>query len=93
MKYEMASEIQKNYISREHLYSLGRDIKLDCYILSIPVANTYVDYEEYYKLSEQEFHLFMNNEELAKNFANECRLRQHDDLLTLVPGTDRGVPR
>lgn len=89
----MTSEIQKDYISREHLYSLGRDIKLGCYILSIPVSNTYVDYEEYYKLSDQEFNLFMTDRGLAKKFADECRLRQHDSLLTLAPGADRGVPR
>jgi hypothetical protein len=89
----MVSDIQKQFVSRENLYSLGNDIKIGCHILSIPVSNKMVDYEEYYKLTSDQYDLFMTDQKEAKKFADECRLHMHDDLLTLKPGTDRGVPR
>ncbi len=89
----MASDIVDIFVSREHLYSLGRDIKIDCYILSIPVSNRLVDYEEYYRLTDEQFHMFREDDVAAQAFANECRQRMHDNLLTLQPGSDRGVPR
>jgi hypothetical protein len=89
----MSSDIKKQFISRQHLYSLGRDVKLNCNILSIPVSNRLIDYEEYYKLTDEQYHSFIEDENLARQFADECRQHLHDDLLTLQPGTDRGVPR
>jgi hypothetical protein len=83
----------KKFISRLNLYSLGQDVKLNCHILSIPVSNSLVDYEEYYKLTDDQYSTFTNDENSAKLFSDECRQRLHDDLLTLKPGTDRGVPR
>jgi hypothetical protein len=89
----MNSQIRKSFVSREHLYSLGEDTKIGCHILSIPVSNRLVDYEEYYRLTKSQYDHFLTSSELAIEFANECRMRKHDDLLTIEPGTDRGVPR
>ncbi len=50
-----------------------------------------VDYEEYYSLSVGMFEVFEQNTESALEFADACRRREHDDLLILQPGSDRGV--
>jgi hypothetical protein len=89
----MPNEIRNDYVSKENLYSIGKDLALNCYFLSIPVSNTMVDYEEFYRIDEDQYSIFMKDSSSAKTFADECRLRQHDQLLTLKPGKDRGIPR
>lgn len=80
------------FVSREGRYSLGRDGQDGVYYLSIPVANSMVDYEEYYRLSEAEMIRLRGDQDAAKQFADQCHHRLHDDRLILVPGKDRGVP-
>ncbi len=79
--------------SRSDRYSLGIEKDSGKYYLSIPVSNHLVDYEEYYELSEDEFQLFERDGNSAKNFAEECRKRNHDSRLIQKPGTMRGAPR
>jgi hypothetical protein len=78
--------------SREYRFSVGRDQVGQTYYLSIPVKNMMVDYEEYYRISEEEFQKFAIDIEAGKRFADECRDRLHDDRLILKPGRDRGFP-
>lgn len=80
-----------HYTSRQHQYSLGQDQETSAYYLSIPVANRLVTYEEYYKLEDDQYTEFKSQPELAKAFAEECRKQQHDGLLILKPGADRGM--
>lgn len=50
-----------------------------------------VDYETHYRLTCEQHQHFTADPALARAVADECRDRLHDDLLTLQPGTDRGV--
>lgn len=79
------------HVSRQGRYSLGRDGDEHCYFLAIPVANQMVDYEEYYRLTDPEYDIFVHDDGKAKAFADACRLRKNDSRLILTPGSDRGV--
>lgn len=73
-------------------FSLGFEEETSNYYLAIPVSNSVVDYEEYYRISKDDFDKFADGGTEAELFAEECRKRQHDDLLFFLPGKDRGVP-
>lgn len=87
----MSERFSDDYVSREGRYSLGRDQTTGDYFLSVPVANRMVDYEEYYRLTPDQYSRFIADAAAARVFADACRDRRHDDLLILQPGTDRGV--
>lgn len=78
-------------VSREGRYSLGRDTITGDWFLAIPVANSMIDYEEYYRLSADEYGRFRDDRAAALAFADACRARIYDDRLILQPGSDRGV--
>lgn len=48
--------------------------------------------DEFYRLTDRQFAAFVSDPHAAMNFADECRRREHDDLLRLAPGRDRGTP-
>ncbi|OBK34882.1 hypothetical protein A5658_10770 [Mycobacterium sp. 1245111.1] len=81
------------YSSDDHDYWLGVDPESKRHILGIPVSNPMVDYIETYWLDDQQYSTFVEREDLATEFADACRRRQHDDLLTHQPGRHRGTPR
>jgi hypothetical protein len=83
---------EETYFSREQRYSLGIDLKNDGRFASFPVTNGVVDYEEQYVITPVQYELFMTDEVAAIEFINECRRREHDDLLIYRPGTNRGIP-
>jgi len=87
MKYEMT------YFSPEHDYWLGVDPASKRNLLGIPVSNAMVDYIESYWLDAGQYRTFLENQEAAAAFADACRRREHDDLLTHTPGKYRGTPR
>lgn len=80
------------YVSREHRFSLGREVTTGRAYLAVPVSNGIVDYEEYYALDAERYAAFLADPVAALPFAQECRLRQHDDLLLQRPGWNRGTP-
>lgn len=88
-----AVKFEKAFVSRENRYSLGIETESGTPYLAIPVSNQLVDYMEYYRLSDDEYNRFQNDQALALEFANSCRDRQQDHRLFMQPGTDRGVPR
>jgi hypothetical protein len=77
-------------VSREHRYSLGTDTTSGRPYLSIPVSNRTVDYEEFYLLTDAEFHSFGTDPTLAAEFAARCGSRELDERLIIAPGSDRG---
>jgi hypothetical protein len=81
------------FFSKEHNYWLGTDSESRRHLLGIPVSNPMVDYIETYWLSDEQYNSFLEREDLAIEFADACRRRQHDDLLTHKPGRIRGTPR
>ncbi|MGO9504262.1 MAG: hypothetical protein ACLPUO_22400 [Streptosporangiaceae bacterium] len=82
-----------SFFSREHDYWLGKDPDSGRHLLGIPVSNPMVDYIESYWLADDEYRNFLENQDLAIEFAAACRRREHDDLLTHQPGKYRGTPR
>lgn len=73
-------------------FSIGREEVSKIYYLSIPVSNPYMDYDEYYKLSEEMFSLFRSDMSSALDFVKRCRERKNDSLLIQKPGRLRGFP-
>jgi hypothetical protein len=51
-----------------------------------------VDYIETYWLADGQYENFQENHALPLEFADECRRRKQDDLLTHHPGKYRGTP-
>jgi hypothetical protein len=81
------------YFSDDYSYWLGTDPESKRHLLGIPVSNPMVDYIETYWLDPAQHESFVENPDLAAEFADACRRREHDDLLTHQPGRYRGTPR
>lgn len=88
----MKERFKETFFSLEQRYSLGIDLKNDGRFASFPVTNGVVDYEEHYAIASTQYELFMTDQAAALDFINECRRREHDDLLVYRPGTNRGIP-
>jgi len=82
-----------SYFSKEHDYWLGTDPESGRHLLGIPVSNPMVDYIESYWIADEQYKNFLEDQSLAVEFADACRRREHDDLLTHKPGRIRGTPR
>ena len=80
------------YFSRDHRYSIGVESESGNYYASIPVSNGIVDYEEYYKLTKDQYDEFLRNRDAAIEFIGACRRRENDSLLLQRPGNNRGIP-
>lgn len=80
------------FVCRENRYSLGTELDSGTHYVSIPVSNGLVDYEEYYAISPQQFDVLLSDKSAAVAFVEACRRHQHDDLLILPPGNNRGTP-
>lgn len=81
------------YFSREHDYWLGTDSASGHPLLGIPVSNPMVDYIETYWIADEQYAEFIADHAAAADFADACRRREYDGLLTHTPGRYRGVPR
>lgn len=80
------------HVFREERFSIGvEETTGKCY-LSIPVANPYVDYEEYYEIDADQFQGCPGNLEQLKEIAARSRARQNDGKLIVQPGMLRGSP-
>lgn len=82
-----------SYFSEQHNYWLGTDPESKRHVLGIPVSSSMVDYIESYWLAPEQYTAFVEQDELATQFADACRRREHDDLLSHHPGGRRGIPR
>lgn len=78
--------------SQEDRYSIDAELDAGRLYVSIPVSNGVVDYEEYYAISAEQSDVFLAGRTAAIEFVEACRQHQHDDLLILKPGTNRGTP-
>ncbi len=85
--------LQDTFFSRENRFALGTQTNTGKPYLSIPVSNNKTDYDEFYSITDEQYQQFMADESSALPFVDECRRREHDDLLLMQPGSDRGVPR
>ena len=85
-------EPQEEFFSREDRFSLGLDDASGRHYAEFPVTIGVADFNEYYVVDEERYALFLANPALALAFVNECRNREHDDLLMQKPGWNRGIP-
>ncbi len=81
-----------DYVSEKNRYGLGVDTDSGKHFLAIPVTIGVADYNEYYEVSDAVFAGYLANPDAALTFAEECRRREHDDLLIVQPGWNRGIP-
>lgn len=88
----MNMKFTDHHAFRSHHFSIGREETSGRWFLSFPVSNQRVDYEEHYRISEVQYQQIAADSAAGLTFLEECRKRQHDELLFLRPGTDRGVP-
>jgi hypothetical protein len=88
----MPNRFSDTHVFREQRFAIGSDTQTHGYFLSIPVANQMVDYEEYYRLTPDQYRKFSDDSVAGGLFADECRARKRDDIIILAPGTDRGEP-
>jgi hypothetical protein len=87
-----AMTFHDTWTSVEHRFSLGIESDVGRHYLSIPVSSGIVDYVEFYELTPDSYQHFLTDLAAAVVFADECRQRQHDDLLLQKPGWNRGTP-
>ncbi|UCZ61914.1 hypothetical protein [Mycolicibacterium phocaicum] len=80
------------FFSKEDRYSIGIELDSGSHYVAIPVSNGVVDYEEYYAISPERSDMLLSDRSAVLEFVAACRQRQHDDLLILKPGTNRGTP-
>jgi hypothetical protein len=80
------------FYSRENRYALGVDELSGRHYASLPVTIGVADYDEYYELTDETYERFLADPAGAAAFIEECRRREHDDLLVQQPGWNRGTP-
>jgi len=80
------------YYSRADRFSLGVDDESGRPYVSFPVTASSAEYEEYYELTPAQYADYLAEPATALDFVNECRRREHDDLLMQKPGWNRGIP-
>ena len=85
-------KFEDTYFSKEDRYPLGIESTSGRHYVSIPVSNGIVDYEEYYEITPDEYHLFLSDKAAAVEFVESCRKHERDDLLIQKPGSNRGTP-
>jgi len=86
----MAMKFNDSKTCREHRFSIGVEENSGKFFLSIPVSNAYVDYEEYYEITEEMFSEFESDMTLALDFVQQCKEMKNDNLLLEKPGRLRG---
>ena len=80
------------YVCTPERFAIGIEEVFGKYYVSIPVSNSFVDYQEYYEINRVQFDVFQKDLQQALKFVTACRQRQNDDLLIVKPGTLRGIP-
>lgn len=80
------------HIFKDDRFSIGVEESTGKYYLSIPVANPYVDYEEYYEINMSQYDACPGNLDELREIAAKSRARQNDGRLIVQPGRLRGTP-
>lgn len=78
--------------SRELRFSIGIEQESSKYFISFPAYNGMVEYEEYYEISQQEFHNFSLDLNNASAILQRCRERKEENRLLYQPSIKRGSP-
>ncbi|RXF67092.1 hypothetical protein [Hansschlegelia zhihuaiae] len=74
-------------ISQEERYSLGIERTTGKHYLSVEMTQDYVEFEEFYEISEEEFASMLDDPEAGQAFARRCRAGGEDSRLFRRPET------
>jgi hypothetical protein len=91
MKMGLQMRFSDKRVYKAERFSIGIEEQMGKYYLSIPVANSLVDYEEYYEIDKDEFDRISVDAASAAELVLQCRRHEQDDRLIMKPGMDRGV--
>ncbi|GLQ87154.1 hypothetical protein [Dyella flagellata] len=80
------------HVFREERFSVGIEETTGKYYVSFPVANSYVEYEEYYEIDRDQYEACPANLDVLKEIVKKSRARQNDERLIVKPGRLRGSP-
>ncbi len=78
-------------ISKKERFSIGLEEDSGKFYISIPVSNSLVDYEEYYKIDKSIYENYPDNIEKIKKLVKMYKKQEKDEDLFLMPGSNRGV--
>lgn len=78
------------YLLKDERFSIGIEEESSTYYLSIPVANSYIEYEEYYRIDKSIVDQYPDNFDQVKEIIELCRARKNDQNLIQKPGKNRG---
>ncbi|ESQ87571.1 hypothetical protein ABAC460_19790 [Asticcacaulis sp. AC460] len=84
------SRFKDTLVNRDHRYCLGIDERTGGYFFAINVVNPYIEYDEYYAISEAEYSTFQADVAAAVEFAKSCGRHEQDHRLIEKPGKLRG---
>ena len=79
------------HVDSVNRFALGVDSETGAHYVSIPVANTRTDYEEYYAVDQCLVDDYPANVDAVMDIVTKCRNREFDNQLIIKPGSDRGV--
>lgn len=77
-------------ISEEERYSIGLERTTGKHFISVQISQGFVDYEEHFELSEEEFDKLLEAPEAGQEFARRCRAGEEDGRL-FRPGGSRPI--
>lgn len=80
------------YVFKSERFSVGCEESSGRFYVSIPVANPYVEYEEYYEIDRAQYDNCPGNFDELKVIVQKCRNHENDSNLLVLPGRLRGAP-
>ncbi|GAB3447278.1 hypothetical protein [Insolitispirillum peregrinum] len=81
---------EASYVDSDNRFSLNMELKTNTPCISFPVWNGMAQYEEFYWLEDEEYHLFLHDRDALWAFVRRCKKREMDDRLMYHPGSSRG---
>jgi len=89
--YHGDEEMEDILVDREKRFSVEFDKNTNTPCISFPVRNSMCEYEEYYWLEDEEYHLFLHDRDALWAFVERCKEREMDERLMFHPGSRRGT--
>lgn len=89
----MTYNFKDTYVSQEKRFALGKELTTGKYYICFPVKFFLAEYDEYYEISDDEFHEFFVNPENMLALLERARKRLEDSrhIFFEIP-IKRGLP-
>ncbi|MFB2539562.1 MULTISPECIES: hypothetical protein [unclassified Acinetobacter] len=88
----MQYNFKDDYINREKRFAIGKELYTEKYYFCFPVKLFLAEYDEYYEISEDEYHEFFVNQEHILVLLERARKRLEDHRLMFELPKIRGIP-